>query len=91
MASDRPTHLIRPVVHRDVVCPFCGLGCDDLTVEEEPPATLAVRSTDCPVARERFSRTPSAEPPRVAGVAVPLAEAVEAAAAVLAADRKSVV
>ncbi|AWJ93756.1 formylmethanofuran dehydrogenase (plasmid) [Azospirillum baldaniorum] len=91
MASDRPTHLIRPVVHRDVVCPFCGLGCDDLTVEEEPPATLAVRSTDCPVARERFSRTPSAEPPRVAGVAVPLAEAVEAAAAVLAAAQAPLV
>ena len=92
MASDRPTHPIgRPVVHRDVVCPFCGLGCDDLTVEEEPPATLAVRSTDCPVARERYSRTPAAEPPRVAGVAVPLAEAVDAAAAVLGAAQAPLV
>ncbi|WP_353861342.1 formylmethanofuran dehydrogenase [Azospirillum formosense] len=92
MASDRPIpDAVRPVVHRDVVCPFCGLGCDDLTVEEEPPSTLAVRSTDCPVARERFSRTPAAEPPRVAGVAVPLAEAVEAAAAVLAAAQAPLV
>ena len=92
MASERPTlPVARPVVHRDVVCPFCGLGCDDLTVEEEPPSTLAVRSTDCPVARERFSRTPPAEPPRVAGVPVPLAEAVEAAAAVLAAAQAPLV
>ncbi|MHA7064434.1 formylmethanofuran dehydrogenase [Azospirillum argentinense] len=92
MASERPTPPVaRPVVHRDVVCPFCGLGCDDLTVEEEPPSTLAVRSTDCPVARERFSRTPPAEAPRVAGVAVPLAEAVEAAAAVLAAAQAPLV
>ncbi|AWJ82182.1 formylmethanofuran dehydrogenase (plasmid) [Azospirillum sp. TSH58] len=92
MASDRPPPpAVRPVVHRDVVCPFCGLGCDDLTVEEEPPSTLAVRSTDCPVARERFSRTPAAEPPRVAGVPVPLAEAVEAAAAVLAAAQAPLV
>ncbi|KAA0687487.1 formylmethanofuran dehydrogenase [Azospirillum brasilense] len=92
MASDRPVHpAVRPVVHRDVVCPFCGLGCDDLTVEEEPPSTLTVRSTDCPVARERYSRMPAAEPPRVAGVPVPLAEAVDAAAAVLGAAQAPLV
>ncbi|NUB26120.1 formylmethanofuran dehydrogenase [Azospirillum brasilense] len=92
MASERPTPPVaRPVVHRDVVCPFCGLGCDDLTVEEEPPSTLAVRSTDCPVARDRYSRTPASEPPRVAGVPVPLAEAVDAAAAVLGAAQTPLV
>ncbi|OYD82121.1 formylmethanofuran dehydrogenase [Azospirillum brasilense] len=92
MASDRPPHpVVQPVVHRDVVCPFCGLGCDDLTVEEEPPATLAVRSTDCPVARERYSRIPAPEPPRVAGVPVPLEEAVGAAAAVLGAAQAPLV
>ena len=82
MASDRPTH---HAVHRDVVCPFCGLGCDDLTVEVETGG-LAVRSTDCPVARERFSHTPPAEPPRVAGGAVSLDEAARAAAAASAAS-----
>ncbi|CAO3380434.1 formylmethanofuran dehydrogenase [Azospirillum argentinense] len=92
MASDQPTHPVgHSVVHKDVVCPFCGLGCDDLTVEEEPPSTLAVRSTECPIARERFSRTPAAEPPRVAGVPVPLAEALEAAAALLAAAQAPMV
>ncbi|WP_247895954.1 formylmethanofuran dehydrogenase [Azospirillum brasilense] len=73
------------------MCPFCGLGCDDLTIEEEPPSTLTVRSTDCPVAREGYSRTTAAEPPRVAGIPVPLEEAVEAAAAVLAAAQTPLV
>lgn len=87
MASDRPTH---PVVHRDVVCPFCGLGCDDLTVEEEPGG-LAVRSTDCAIARARFSHTPTAEPPRVSGGPVALEEAVQAAAAALGAAQAPLV
>ena len=86
MASDRPTY-------SDVVCPFCGLGCDDLTVavEEEAPCKLAVCSTDCPVARERFSYTPPAEPPRVAGGPVPLEDAVRAAASALGAAQAPLV
>ncbi|MBP2296291.1 formylmethanofuran dehydrogenase [Azospirillum rugosum] len=66
----------------DVLCPFCGLGCDDLTVEEESGG-LAVRSTDCPIARDRFAHTPPAEPPRVAGAPVSLEDAVRAAAMAL--------
>ncbi|MDQ2104100.1 molybdopterin-binding domain-containing protein [Azospirillum isscasi] len=88
MASEPVVH--SPVVHCDVVCPFCGLGCDDLTVEEGPDG-LAVRSTGCPIAQDRFSRTPPAEPPRVAGGPVQPDDAVRAAAAALAAARTPLV
>ncbi|WP_448187984.1 formylmethanofuran dehydrogenase [Azospirillum sp. sgz301742] len=70
---------------RDVVCPFCGLGCDDLTVRAEPNG-LAVESTDCPIARAGFARTDPAEPPRVGGNAVALDAAVQAAAKALGAS-----
>ncbi|WP_431854755.1 formylmethanofuran dehydrogenase [Azospirillum sp.] len=76
--------------YRDAVCPFCGLGCDDLTVEEDA-GRLAVRSTDCPVARERFGHTPPAEPPRVGGHAATLDDAVRAAAEILQTSRAPLV
>lgn len=68
--------------HRDVVCPFCGLGCDDLTVKATARG-LAVQSTDCPIARDGFGRIRPAEPPRVGGAPVAPEEAVRAAAGAL--------
>lgn len=76
--------------HQDVVCPFCGLGCDDLTVEADA-GRLAVLSTDCPIAGERFARTDPAEPPRAGGSAVTLDAAVQAAAQALGASRAPLV
>lgn len=72
--------------HQDVVCPFCGLGCDDLTVETVADG-LHVRSTDCPIARARFGQARPAEPPRAGGSAVTLEAAVRAAADALDASR----
>lgn len=81
--------------HRDVVCPFCGLGCDDLAIEGAPAGGLTVTSTDCPIARDGFGRTASAgmaaEPPRFAGVAATREEAVAAAARALAGSRTPLV
>lgn len=73
-------------IEQDVVCPSCGLGCDDLTVETTADG-LVVRSTDCPLARDLFGRTPPAEPPRAASAAVALEDAVRAAAEALSASR----
>ncbi len=80
----------KPTTHGDVLCPFCGLGCDDLTVEEAGGG-LAVRSTDCPIARDRFAHTPPAGPPRVAGSPASLEDAVRAAAQSLGAARAPLV
>ncbi len=84
-----------PATHHDVVCPFCGLCCDDLTIEVEAgeikAGGLAVRSTDCPIARDRFAHTPPAEPPRVGGNPVVLKDAVQTAADALAASRAPLV
>ncbi len=76
--------------HRDVVCPFCGLGCDDLSVKAGRGG-LAVVSTDCPIARDGFGRTKPAEPPRAGGAAVSLEAAVAEAAKALAASRAPLV
>ena len=77
--------------HQDVVCPFCGLGCDDLTVKAGRSG-LTVVSTDCPIARDGFGRTNPAQtnltgPPRVGGNVVALDAAVQAAAEALGASR----
>ncbi|HYD65593.1 formylmethanofuran dehydrogenase [Azospirillum sp.] len=76
--------------HRDVVCPFCGLGCDDLTVKAAA-RSLAVQSTDCPIARDGFGRMRPAEPPRAGGAAVALEDAVRAAAGALSGSRAPLV
>lgn len=76
--------------HRDVVCPFCGLGCDDLTVDARS-AGLVVTSTDCPIARDGYAGTPPAGSPRVGGAPTTLDEAVRAAGRALAASRAPLV
>lgn len=68
---------------RDVVCGFCGLGCDDLTVEV---AARGVRAIDavCPEAARLFRRRDVADvPASLFGEACSEAEAVAAAHAIL--------
>jgi len=76
--------------HRDVVCPFCGLGCDDLTVKAAARG-LTAQSTDCPIAQDGFGRMRPAEPPRVGGAPVALEDAVRAAAGALGGSRAPLV
>ncbi|HYH17939.1 MAG TPA: formylmethanofuran dehydrogenase [Azospirillum sp.] len=80
----------KDATHKDVVCPFCGLGCDDLTVRAAAGG-LSVRSTDCPIALERFAQARPAEPPRAGGNAVAPEDAVRAAAGALGASRAPLV
>ncbi|HSI42314.1 MAG TPA: formylmethanofuran dehydrogenase [Xanthobacteraceae bacterium] len=72
---------------RDVVCGFCGLGCDDLTVEVEGRAVRAAAGT-CPEAGRLFARPDAdAAPPRVSGEVTNLASACSLGGALLAASR----
>lgn len=77
-----------PRIVSDVVCGFCGLCCDDLTVEV---SGQAVRPRGvCPDAARLLTRDGSAPPsPRVDGQAVSLEEAAAAAAAHLSASRSA--
>lgn len=68
----------------DVVCGFCGLGCDDLTVEVTGRDVRAA-GTICPEAARLLRRLDVADrPASVAGVPVSLDEAIEAARRILA-------
>jgi formylmethanofuran dehydrogenase subunit B len=67
-----------------VTCPFCGLACDDLTIETEAGAIRAL-SNGCTIAKERFTESFAAPkvPPRIRGQAVPLADAIAQSADLL--------
>ncbi len=77
-----------PHIVRDVVCGFCGLGCDDLTVETDGSAVRA-RDTVCPEAARLFLRRADARDPQCSqcGEVTGQAEAVAAARAILAGAR----
>ncbi len=73
--------------HREVVCPFCGLGCDDLTLSPAGGG-FAVDAGGCPISAARFALVvPPAAGARVAGAEVAPGQAIARAAALLAASR----
>ncbi len=73
--------------HKDVVCPFCGLGCDDVTLKVDGTAVEAGEGA-CGRAAALFRRGPEAAPsPRVNGREASLDAAIAAAAELLAGAR----
>ena len=76
---------------RDVACPFCGLGCDDLEIEREAERLL-LRHGACPISKVEFERVlPTQAAARVAGAPTDHAAAVAAAAEILRRSRMPVV
>lgn len=70
--------------HHDVVCPFCGLGCDDVALTVDGASVTAAEGV-CGRAAVLFARTATPAPsPRVNGRDATLDEAVAAAAELLA-------
>jgi formylmethanofuran dehydrogenase subunit B len=67
-----------------VTCPFCGLACDDLSVETETGALRAL-TNGCALAKTRFTESFSAldAPPRIQGRIATLEDALERAAELL--------
>jgi formylmethanofuran dehydrogenase subunit B len=68
-----------------VTCPFCGLLCDDLTVQRDSANNLSITENGCARAVKFFQR-PAAAPapgPRIAGKPASLQEAVAKAADIL--------
>jgi formylmethanofuran dehydrogenase subunit B len=75
----------------EVTCPFCGLLCDDLTVELDD-AAIRVTANGCPLARAGFELAGGRDSmPRVSGQPVTLAAATAEAARLLAASRRPLV
>ena len=74
------------VAIRDVVCPFCALGCDDLALAADGPA-LRLVGPECAVAARGFARPVPAAAPTVAGAPATVEAAIARAAELLAAAR----
>ena len=69
-------------IHDNVACPFCGILCDDLTIEGTATG-LKVRKNGCDKAIAGFERAVDGAKPQISGKDVPLTEAIAAAAALI--------
>ncbi|MGH6825659.1 formylmethanofuran dehydrogenase [Methyloceanibacter sp.] len=69
-------------VFDNVACPFCGMLCDDLEIENND-GTLKVLKNGCGRAISGFERKLPANSPQIGGKDVTLAEAVKEAAALI--------
>lgn len=74
------------MLRHNIACPFCGLCCDDLTIESKPQQ-LTVVANGCPLSERGFSQTADTgdrdHRPRIQGHACSLHEAVAQAADLL--------
>jgi formylmethanofuran dehydrogenase subunit B len=78
-------------LRRDVVCPFCGLACDDLEIEVHE-SRIVLRRGACPISKAQFERVvPVDGQPRAAGAPCERAEAIEIAARILRQSRLPVI
>lgn len=66
-----------------VTCPFCGLLCDDLTVQRDTAGNLNVTENGCPRAVTFFARPISTPSPRIQGKPATLQEAIAKATEIL--------
>lgn len=69
--------------HENVACPFCGLGCDDLKIAVAQNK-IEVKANGCPISTPAFAAGGCADTPRIEGRSASLAEAVSAAARLMA-------
>lgn len=76
------TTTTQSITHRNVTCPFCGLLCDDLVVENRD-GRLQVQAGGCAKAETGFDRPSEPASPLMDGQAVGLNDAVQRAAAIL--------
>ncbi|WP_374254862.1 formylmethanofuran dehydrogenase [Xanthobacter sp.] len=89
MSSGETTEAGAPRIVRDVVCGFCGLGCDD--IEVAVAGRVVTPRKACADAARLLARGDAPPPsPRINGAPASLAEAASAAAAHLKAARSSV-
>ncbi|MFG1203704.1 formylmethanofuran dehydrogenase [Xanthobacter aminoxidans] len=89
MSSGETTEAGAPRIVRDVVCGFCGLGCDD--IEVAVAGRVVTPRKACADAARLLARGNAPPPsPRINGAPASLAEAASAAAVHLKAARSSV-
>lgn len=69
----------KTVVHKQVICPFCSLLCDDLTIQVHE-RELSLIENRCPKARQGFEAAAPMLQPHIDGQTVSLDQAVKQAA-----------
>lgn len=69
----------KTALHKQVVCPFCSLLCDDLTVKAEEHR-LTITENGCPKAALGFGQDAPLSQPQINGKPVTLDEAIQHAA-----------
>ncbi|MBI4696600.1 MAG: formylmethanofuran dehydrogenase [Gammaproteobacteria bacterium] len=84
------TDIPQDTTHRDVVCPFCALLCDDLVVRTRDGRTQILENA-CPRSAAGFERAPLAVQPTVAGRAASLEDAAKRAAQILARSKRPLI
>lgn len=75
--------------YENVACPFCGILCDDLEISNTG-GQLKVRKNGCTRAIAGFERDVSGAKPQIAGKDTTLAQAIAAAASMLAKSRQPI-
>ncbi|HEY3325834.1 MAG TPA: formylmethanofuran dehydrogenase subunit B, partial [Novimethylophilus sp.] len=76
-------NLAQAGVVENVTCPFCGLLCDDLTIERDAAGKLNVSKNGCHKSVTFFGRAPHIPSPRISGKPAELKDAVAKAAEIL--------
>jgi formylmethanofuran dehydrogenase subunit B len=85
--EDSLQHTAAPRLHHAVTCPFCGVLCDDLVVEERGGSLNALDNA-CPKARRAYARELPESTASIDGRSVPVAAALDAAARLLKRSRR---
>jgi formylmethanofuran dehydrogenase subunit B len=76
-------NLAQAGVVENVTCPFCGLLCDDLTIERDAAGKLNVSKNGCHKSVTFFGRAPHIPSPRISGKPAELKDAMVKAVEIL--------
>lgn len=71
------TSSISSAINKDVTCPFCGILCDDLVVQNKDE-TLKILENGCPKAVSSFESKQATNSPKINGKNAPLSDAINA-------------
>ncbi|MFT5394845.1 MAG: formylmethanofuran dehydrogenase subunit B [Gammaproteobacteria bacterium] len=76
------TSNISSVINKDVTCPFCGILCDDLVIQNKDE-TLKILENGCPKAVSSFESKQATDSPKINGNNAPLSDAINAICVIL--------
>jgi len=76
------TSNISSVINKEVTCPFCGILCDDLVIQNQNE-TIKILENGCPKAVSSFESKQATNTPKIEGQEVPISDAINAICGIL--------